>query len=72
MRNELARAGPTFDTRAVQLSRPYSYHGDSVETAPGDNGPWTPSDATPFLRDGQNNVFMPMDSDQQFFRLSRP
>jgi len=63
---------PRLEIRAVQLSWPYFYYGDSVETAPGANGLWTPSDATPFLQDGQNNLLMPMNSDQQFFRLSHP
>jgi len=62
---------PKLEIRAVQLSWPYSYNGYSVETALGANGPWAPSDAVPVQRDGRNNVVLPADSDQQFFRLHR-
>jgi len=60
---------PQLDIRAVQLSWPYSYNGYSVETAPTVEGPWTTSDATPVLQDGQNTAVIPANSDQQFFRL---
>jgi hypothetical protein len=63
---------PTLDIRAVQLSWPYSYNGYSVETAINVNGPWTPSDTTVFLQDGQNSVVIPAESDQRYFRLAKP
>jgi len=63
---------PILDIQAVRLSWPFSYTGYSVETASSPDGPWAPSDATPFLQDGQNRVIIPTEGDQQFFRLVRP
>jgi len=63
---------PSLSIRAIQLSWPYWFNGYSVETAPSANGPWTQSEAAPFPQDGRNNLLMPMNSDQQFYRLSRP
>jgi len=63
---------PKASIRAIQVSWPLWFNGYSVETAPSAGGPWTPSDATPFQQDGQNNLLMPMNSDQHFFRLSQP
>jgi len=63
---------PTLDIRAVQLSWPYSYSGYSVQSASAMNGPWSMSEATPFLQDGRNNVLILAASGQQFFRLVKP
>jgi len=63
---------PKLEIRAVQLSWPYSYNGYSVETAPGIDGPWSPSGATVFDQGGQNHVVIPAETDQQFFLLARP
>jgi len=60
---------PTMD---IQLSWPDSYNGYSVQTAPTASGPWTTSDATPFLRHGENRVVIPAENGQQFFRLRHP
>jgi len=59
----------TVDIRAVLLSRPCSSSGYSLETTPAPNGPWTPSDAMPFMQEGQNSVVIPAENGQQFFRL---
>jgi len=64
---------PTLDsTRSIFLSWPDYYEGYAVEAAPTANGPWTPSNATLFLQDGRNSVAIPMDSNQQYFRLHHP
>jgi len=55
----------------VQLFWPYSYYGYSLDTATKMNGPWAPSDATPFQRDGQNRLVVPAANEQQFFRLQK-
>ena len=43
--------------------------GYAMETASAPDGPWTLSDATPFVQDGQICVAVPATSKQQFFRL---
>jgi len=60
---------PTLDIYTVQLFWPYSYKGYSLEMATNMNGSWTSSEATPSLQRGQNSVVVPVDREQQFFRL---
>lgn len=64
---------PTLNiNQSVLLSWPYNVQGYSLQTAPAMNGPWTNSDATVFQQDGENSVAVPANSDQQFFRLTKP
>jgi hypothetical protein len=66
-------AEPTLDsTRAVFLSWPVYYAGYALETAPSVDGPWTRADATLFLQDRRNSVAIPMNNNQQYFRLCHP
>jgi len=57
---------------AVLLSWPAFEEGYVVEIAPTPDGPWTPSDATPFLEAGQTCIAVATTGEQQFFRLRQP
>jgi len=54
------------------LSWPGIEEGFSVQSAPILNGPWSTLNATPIRQNGQNSVVVPVDSEQQFFRLAKP
>jgi hypothetical protein len=51
------------------LSWPGIEEGFSVLSAPAPGGPWSTLDVTPLRKDGQNNMTVPVDGEQQFFRL---
>jgi hypothetical protein len=64
---------PVLDiASAVLLCWPEFEEGYVVETAPTPEGPWTPSDATPFLEAGQTCIAVATTAEQQFFRLRQP
>jgi hypothetical protein len=54
---------------AVLLSWPGEENGWTVESATSVDGPWTPSDATPFTEYGRHSIAVPTDSAHRFFRL---
>jgi hypothetical protein len=54
---------------AVLLSWPEFEDGYVVESAPAPDGPWSPSDATPFPEAGQTRIAVATTGEQQFFRL---
>ena len=54
---------------AVFVSWPGDEDGWIVESATSVVGPWTPSDATPFLQRGQHSIAVPTDGAHRFFRL---
>jgi hypothetical protein len=41
----------------------------TVESATSVVGPWTPSDATPFMQYGRHSIAVPTDGERRFFRL---
>jgi serine/threonine protein kinase len=61
-----------IEQSAVLLSWLEFEEGYVVETAPAPDGPWTPSDATPFLEAGQTRIAVATTGEQQFFRLRQP
>jgi hypothetical protein len=64
---------PVLDiASAVLLCWPEFEDGYVVETAPTPDGPWTPSDATPFLEAGQTCIAVATTGEQQYFRLRQP
>jgi hypothetical protein len=64
---------PVLDiASAVLLCWPEFEDGYVVETAPTPDGPWTPSDATPFLEAGQTCIAVATTGEQQYFRLRKP
>jgi len=54
---------------AVLLSWPGEDDGWTVESADHVNGPWTPSDATPFTQYGRHSIAVPTDGAHRIFRL---
>ena len=54
---------------AVLLSWPGEDDGWTVESATSVDGPWTPSDATPFTQYGRHSIAVPTDGERRFFRL---
>ena len=54
---------------AVLLSWPGEEDGYAVESAPSVNGPWTPSDATPFTQSGRHSLSVPTEGTLRSFRL---
>jgi parallel beta-helix repeat protein len=64
---------PVLDiASAILLSWPEFEDGYVVETSSAPDGPWTPSDATPFQRNGQSHVAVRTDAGQQYYRLRQP
>jgi hypothetical protein len=64
---------PVLDiASAVLLCWPEFEEAYVVEIAPTPDGPWTPSDATPFLEAGQTCIAVATTGEQQFFRLRQP
>jgi hypothetical protein len=56
-------------TPAVLLSWPGEDDGWTVESATSVDGPWSPSDATPFMQYGRHSIAVPTDGERRFFRL---
>jgi hypothetical protein len=54
---------------AVLVSWPGEEDGWTVESAPSVDGPWTTSDATPFMQSGRHSVAVPTGGERRFFRL---
>jgi hypothetical protein len=54
---------------AVLLTWPAEDDGWTVESARSTDGPWSPSNATPFTQDGRHSVAVPTDGEHWFFRL---
>jgi pimeloyl-ACP methyl ester carboxylesterase len=54
---------------AALVSWPGTDNGWAIESAPSADGPWTPSDATPFMQHGRHNIAVPTDAARRFFRL---
>lgn len=64
---------PVLDiTSAVLLAWPGTEEGYVVDAAPTLDGPWSPTEATPFVQDGQHRVSVPANSGSRFFRLRKP
>jgi nitrous oxidase accessory protein NosD len=63
---------PVLDiASAVLLCWPEFEDGYVVETAPTPDGPWTPSDATPFLEAGQTCIAVATTGEQRYYRLRK-
>jgi len=62
-------APPLTITPAVLVSWPAETNLWTVESTTSVDGPWTPSDATPFTQHGRHSIAVPIDSAHRFFRL---
>jgi hypothetical protein len=57
---------------AVLVSWPGEEDGWIIESATSVDGPWTASDATPFMQHGRHSIAVPTDGAHRFFRLQEP